>query len=457
METSSAYEIKVTHYLVAQAQREIAEICRQQAEESIDPVTTFVYLRLRELYWTVTRLFGLAFLHDGRSHRSGYVSRPSLSNDAALEMSLSLSSRRIFIDVTPTARFGGKTGIQRVAREIAKRAIASPFALPVVIQNGVVVPYYDHPNAPHSIEFSAGDTLVLLDACWGLKADYLPIVHKLSAAGGRLVTIIYDLIPLMHPLSVPPNMTEKFREWFETFVLASDAVLCISESVARDFREFAARSSFTFKPDLSLGWWRLGADFADEDIRPVAPTVEAFTNCETPYCLSVGTLEPRKAYPIALDAFERLWLAGVDVRYVIIGRAGWQSEALSRRIRRHPEYGRRLLWLDRASDSDLRRSYEHASALIYPSAIEGFGLPLVEAASQGLPVIASDLPVFHELGENQVEYFKLLDPLDLAKKIERHLQQPIRRTRTPAYTWDNSADALVDIILNGKYQWRAFR
>jgi hypothetical protein len=208
MEMSFADETKVTHYLAAQAQRENAEIRRQRAEISVDPVTAFVYLRLRELYWTTTRMLGLSFLHDGerRRRRPSVTSRPTLSNDAALEISLSLSSRRIFIDVTPTARFGGKSGIQRVVREIARQAVASPFALPVIIQNGAVVPYYDHPTAPPSIEFSADDTLVLIDAGWGLKDDYLPIVQKLTAAGGKLVTVIYDLIPLMHPLSVPTHV-----------------------------------------------------------------------------------------------------------------------------------------------------------------------------------------------------------------------------------------------------------
>ncbi|WP_442754334.1 glycosyltransferase family 4 protein [Methylocystis sp. JAN1] len=457
METPSAYETKVTHYLAAQAQRENVEMRRRQIEDSVDPITTFAYLRLRELYWTVTRMLGLSFLHDGerRRRRSSIVRRPPLSNDAALELSLSLASRRIFIDVTPTARFGGNTGIQRVVREIAKRAIASPFALPVVIQDGVVIPYYDHPTAPRSIEFTAGDTLVLLDACWGLTADYLPIVQKLEAAGGRLVTVVYDIIPLMHPLSVPPKMAETFSEWFETFVLASDAVACISKSVAKDFVEFTSRNSLVVKPGLRIGWWRLGADFANEDMRPVSHTVEAFTASETPYFLSVGSLEPRKAYPVALDAFDRLWNSGVDLRYVIVGRAGWQSDALARRIRRHPEYGRRLLWLDKASDADLRRCYERAAALVFPSAIEGFGLPLVEAGGEGLPVIASDLPVFREIGGGQVDYFKLLDSDDLAEKIERRLRTPASKTRTPAYSWEDSARALVDLIMNDGYQMRA--
>jgi glycosyltransferase involved in cell wall biosynthesis len=250
-------------------------------------------------------------------------------------------------------------------------------------------------------------------------------------------------------------MCETFKEWFETFVLESHAMLCISESVARDFVDFTARQSLALRPDLRVGLWRLGADFANGEAHLVSTTVEALTSSNTRFFLSVGTLEPRKAYPVALDAFDRLWKAGVDLRYVIIGRAGWQSEALARRIQSHPEYGRRLLWLDKASDADLRRCYERAAALVYPSAIEGFGLPLVEAGRHGLPVIASDIPVFHELGGNYVDYFKLLDPTDLAQKIERRLHAPASRKGMPAYTWEDSAKDLLDLIMHDKYQMRA--
>ncbi|QGM98364.1 glycosyltransferase family 4 protein [Methylocystis parvus] len=456
MHTFSADEKKITLYLAAQAQRENAEMRRRRFEESVDPITTFAYLRLRELYWTVTRSLGLSFLHDGerRRRRLSIVRRPPLSDETALQVSASLPSRRIFIDVTPTARFGGKTGIQRVVREIAKRAILSPFALPVVIQNGAVVPYYDHPSAPRILEFTPDDTFVLLDACWGLTSDYLPVIGNLASAGGRLVTVIHDLIPLIHPLSVSPEMSEVFKEWFERLALASDAVICVSRSVAQDFIDYASREPAGVKPDIRVGWWRLGSDFADDDFGLVSPKVEAFTSRPTPFFLGVGTLEPRKAYPVALDAFELLWNAGVDARYVIIGRAGWQSEALTRRIRRHPEFGRRLLWLDKASDADLRHCYERAAALVYPSAIEGFGLPLVEAGRQGLPVIASDLPVFHELGGNHIDYFKLLDPVDLAQKIERRLWIPATEKRMPDYSWEDSAKSLVDLILHDGYQMR---
>ncbi|MGE0195639.1 MAG: glycosyltransferase family 4 protein [Methylocystis sp.] len=304
------------------------------------------------------------------------------------------------------------------------------------------------------IKFRAGDKFVLLDASWGLLSEHLPFIEDLADVGGQLITVLYDLIPVVHPLSVTPRMTDEFNEWFEKIVLKSDRIIGVSKTTVLNFVAHVMRKNLATKPHLRVGLWRLGADFDDEDHDPISAAVKAVTESETPFFLSVGTLEPRKGYPVALDAFERLWSQGVDARYVIIGRAGWQSEALEHRIKQHCEYGGRLLWLDDASDADLRHCYAHGRALVYPSMIEGFGLPLVEAGRYGLPVVASDLPVFQETGGPHVRYFNLLDSVDLAKKIEDLCREPTTKEKLPTYSWDDSVRNLADLVLNDAYQTR---
>jgi glycosyltransferase involved in cell wall biosynthesis len=360
----------------------------------------------------------------------------------------------VFLDVTPTHRFGQNTGIQRVVREIAKRTTEQGSAFPVIVEDGRLIPYYDHPAFPATIEIEAGDKLVLLDASWGMAEEYLPILRRISDRGARIISVIYDLIPLLQPSSVSPDLTKKFKEWFEAVVLKSDAVMCISECVATEFCEYVARNDYPPRPHFRVGWWRLGADFEPVKCGPVSAKAREIAGDGAPFFLSVGTLEPRKGYSIALAAFELLWRAGSEARYVVIGRRGWQSQSIELRIEQHPEYGRRLFWLDDASDADLRYCYERAQALVYASAFEGFGLPLVEAARHGLPIIASDLPIFHEIGGDHPRYFELLDAADLAQKIQDALDAPTRKLLAPVYTWDDSASTLINIVSKEIYQER---
>jgi alpha-1,2-rhamnosyltransferase len=168
--------------------------------------------------------------------------------------------------------------------------------------------------------------------------------------------------------------------------------------------------------------------------------------------MSVGTLEPRKAYPIALDAFERLWSEGCETRYVIVGRPGWNTRALQRRIRQHSEYGRRLFWLDNASDADLSHLYPRARGLIFPSFVEGFGMPLIEAAHHGARVIASDIPVFREVGGDDAVYFDVLDTQALAERVREALFEA-REIKAPTVTtWRQSAARLVSMVRGDRYQ-----
>ena len=71
----------------------------------------------------------------------------------------------------------------------------------------------------------------------------------------------------------------------------------------------------------------------------------------------------------------------------------------------NPELNQRLFWLNNVSDEFLEMIYGHATALIAASLAEGFGLPLIEAAAHGVPLIVRDIPVFREVAEEHAYYF----------------------------------------------------
>ena len=138
--------------------------------------------------------------------------------------------------------------------------------------------------------------------------------------------------------------------------------------------------------------------------------------------LLLGTIEPRKGHAQALDAMEVLWDKGYKVQLVIVGQAGWMTEQLCSRIQEHAEYGQRLHWHKDVPDHRLHEFYQTSTALLLASFGEGLGMPLLEAASFGLPVIARDIPVFREIAGAAAVYFSGSDGKDLSGALENWLE-----------------------------------
>ncbi len=440
---------KIDSYLLAEIH---AEACERD-HGRVDDATKFIYDKTREFCWTVSRVtrglrdsFGAAELS---ARKRSAPHRLPLRGD----IPAASGARRLLVDVTPTHRSDIGTGIQRVVREVARAMVESGDGLPVFIEDGELYSYFEHPSLPEKIDIGAGDTFFMLDASWGHVADYLPIMAIVSRRGGENIACLYDLLPLVYPAAFSPDMQRAFQAWLDEIVCASDAVVAISDSVAREFRGYAGLGGLSVKAGQRLGWWRLAADFGGDVAGPPTPRVAAICSAPAPFFLTVGTLAPTKGNSLALAAFDKLWSAGLDVRYVIVGRSGWNTRALEKRILQHPEFGRRLLWLSDAQDAELRELYRHARSLVYASFAEGFGLPLVEAAHHGAPVIASDIPVFREIGGEVVSYFDLLDCDALAKRIADALEHPGTAPRLPVLSWRESAQALARLIRDDAYQF----
>jgi glycosyltransferase involved in cell wall biosynthesis len=129
-----------------------------------------------------------------------------------------------------------------------------------------------------------------------------------------------------------------------------------------------------------------------------------------PYFLYVGTLEPRKNLARALRAFARIASGLPDHRFVIVGQRGWKYDDVLQEASRDELRGRVDL-LGYVAEEDLPALYSHATAFVYPSLYEGFGLPVVEAMACGTPVLTSRSSSLTEIAEGAAV---LADPLDEA-------------------------------------------
>jgi glycosyltransferase involved in cell wall biosynthesis len=448
------HDRRVDKYLLRELGKESALREAQLGDYGdVNRLMEFVLRRLIELNWTLSRFF--RNVRDLINPASSEVAKKEAQRRLSFHGALSLPSEgpRLLLDMTDAFRTGKGTGIQRVVREIARNAAETGQGLPVVIEDGRLVSYYRRPSFTDEIQIAAGDVFVMLDATWNSLAEYLPIMREVSERGGMNVVCVYDLLPLMYPQAFPPTLLPLFEAWFDKAVVKSDAVVAISRSAAQDLLAYLAANPRQLKPNFRIGWWRLGCDFATAASDAVSEKAKSLVD-GAPFFLSVGTLEPRKCYPVALDAFERLWRSNIDARYVIVGRRGWSVRALAKRILEHPEYGKRLFWFDDASDADLNFLYEHARAAVAPSFAEGFGLPLIEAARHGLPSIASDIPVFREVGGDSIAYFDCLDSESLADKIREALASAKTAPALPQTSWRESTESFLTLIREEKYQIR---
>jgi alpha-1,2-rhamnosyltransferase len=137
----------------------------------------------------------------------------------------------------------------------------------------------------------------------------------------------------------------------------------------------------------------------------------------------------------------------------MVGKRGWLVDAFCDRVLQHPEFRNRLFWLEDCNDADLHYLYAQAAALIQASLAEGFGLPLIEAANSGTPVIASDIQVFREIGDASFSYFNPLDAESLARCISTTLANPCAVAPISVLSWAESTAQLIKLIRDETYQF----
>jgi glycosyltransferase involved in cell wall biosynthesis len=337
---------------------------------------------------------------------------------------------------------GLATGRGRIAR-LRERALAA--LRPVAHRLAGIVAFPGAFLRRDTVELGPGDLLLLLDAGWGIAGMERMIAHA-HAAGARVGLVVHDLIPIEQP-AVCSFSTRSFSEWLEAALGSADFVLSVSDStrvrLLQHWEERGRRAA-----ELPTGVFRLGAELDLAGEGPIRGALARVLGAPEPLYLAVGTLEPRKNHLLLLDAFDERWAAGSDARLLVAGRAGWGSEYLRERIRIHPELGRRLFVFEDLNDAELSRAYECATAVLCASFAEGFGLPLVEGLSRGVPVFASRIPSHLEVGGKHCVYFDYRSPSDLRRVLEDFEANGLPPDVQPPETfrWPDWAQSTVELL-----------
>lgn len=225
------------------------------------------------------------------------------------------------------------------------------------------------------------------------------ILDDLAGRGVTRTVMVHDLIPVTHPEYCRPGEGARHRTRMRTALRQASHIVVNSAATGAELSAFAAREGVMPPP----------VQVAHLGLEPLFLT-PGWSPAPAPYFVHVGTLEGRKNLAFLLSVWRRLdeRMGPAAPRLALIGRHGWENEAVLDHLHRSPNLQGLVHQAAELPDAGLARLLCGARGLVAPSSVEGFDLPMAEALSLGVPVIASDIAVHRELAPKA----RLIDPLD---------------------------------------------
>lgn len=239
------------------------------------------------------------------------------------------------------------------------------------------------------------------------------VLRAVRQAGLSVSVLIHDTIPLDHPEFARPGTVEPFRRRLAAVSAHADRVIHITAD-ARARTEAQMARLGRVPPGLVAP---IGVTPAAPDAALLPPGLSP----QPPYFVALGTIEPRKNLGLLLDVWPML--PAPQPQLYLIGNRGWAAADLLARLDALPPDDP-VQVLQGLPDGAVAALLQGAQALLFPSLAEGFGLPPLEAAALGVPVVAGDLAVTRELLNDYAVYLPLSDRYSWAKKIAELAQKP---------------------------------
>ena len=325
----------------------------------------------------------------------------------------------------------------------------------------------------HFDEFEKDAVFFDMDTVWKTPVRRSFLYPRIKRQGVRIVCFLQDVIGITHPQFCPTDDMLQFADFIDATLTYADLVIATSNATKEEIIKLQKECG---KPAVPVVIAPLGSNFGNTKVcggqqenekstaekKGLTEKVHAHVKeavAAGNYLLMVGTLDPRKNHKLLLDAYDGTGkedpdtLKAIGMHLVIAGYPGWNNDAFTERLKKHKDLYRGIWYFDDASDADIEYLYQNGFALAFPSYIEGYGLPIVESMTKGLPVIAMDTPINREIGGEYAEYF----PADAPKKLVeiahnyvedadayRKWKESLKSYRP--LTWDETAEALYGYL-----------
>ena len=331
--------------------------------------------------------------------------------------------KRFYIEVAPLQETEF-TGVPQVTAKLCEQLLGDDSVEPGFFYNRQAVPtaYVEHLLRERTgvLLRWAAEKYTLYEPLPAPEAgDVVAGLHTNAKFARRLFPIegqiVHDLTTIITPQFHTDDTNKYHQEKFLGDLMSNDITFCVSQSTAFDVN--------TFYPNLPgpVVVSHLGVDWnhVDASIQALEPDIEH-------YILVLGTLEPRKNIEVVLDLLAEHPQLARMYRFVFVGRSGWGDafeEQVEKRGLSRLLSSRRIVRAGFVGETTKYLLLKFASALIYPSLYEGFGLPVAEALSVGTPVVVTASSSLPEVGRSFAQYFVPHQPGSLGEALDAALRQ----------------------------------
>lgn len=270
-----------------------------------------------------------------------------------------------------------------------------------------------------------------------IKPDLYFSPDGMAALGwkGKQLLTVHDLNFEHHPEWIPKNAAEYLQKYMVQYARSADRLICVSQATADD----ASRTWGIGMNNMDVVYNAPQGNFTPTEEKPNLPF------SDSKYFLCLGAINPRKNLAMAIKSFGKYKLRGGKSQLVFVGGEMHNDEELNRVLDESP-YTDQIHFLGRRQGDELNAILSNASALLFPSLFEGFGIPIVEAMAAGTPVISSEVSCMPEIAGDAAILISPFDSDAWADAMEQ-VEKPEEREkwiakglkRATFFNWDVSA------------------